>query len=88
MENGRVALPIWMFILILACFFFAGFNYGKVNALSSVIEEMTQNRQMFPGAGMQRGEGRQLPQGGEVRPPEGGPPQVRPPEGGPPQGGR
>ena len=86
MEKGKIFLPIWMFILIIAVFFFAGFNYGKSNALNSVIVEMTQNRQMFPGSGFDRGQGRQMPpQGG---PPQGGPPQGGPPQGGPPQGGR
>ena len=42
---------------------------------------MTQNRQMFPGSGFDRVQGRQMP-------PQGGPPQGGPPQGGPPQGGR
>ena len=81
MENGKIVLPIWMFVLVIAAFFFAGFNYGKVNALNSVITEMTQNHQVFPGFGSERGQGRQMP-------PQGGPPQGGPPQGGPPQGGR
>ena len=63
MDCGKIALPVWMFVLLLAVFFFAGFNYGKVNAFNSAIEEMTQNRQMFPGGNLERGQGRP-PQGG------------------------
>ena len=37
MEKGKILLPIWMFILITAVFFFAGFNYGKSNALTSEV---------------------------------------------------
>jgi len=89
MDGGKIALPVWMFVLLLAVFFFAGFNYGKVNAFNSVIEEMTQNRQMSPGGNLERGQGRP-PQGGPPQggPPQGGPPQGGPPQGGPPQGGR
>ena len=25
MENGKIVLPIWMFVLVIAAFFFAGF---------------------------------------------------------------